>query len=124
MGRILSQDEIDALLGSSPSSEATSRVPGGHDAVVTYDFRRPDRASREQIRSLHLLHDRFARNVSTSLSAYLRTVTEVDHRLGGAVHVLRVPDVAAGPDGVLRALAAADGGHRRHSSSTRRSRSR
>jgi flagellar motor switch protein FliM len=77
MGRILSQDEIDALLGSSPSSEATSRVPGGHDPVVTYDFRRPDRASREQIRSLHVLHDRFARNMSTSLSAYLRAVTEV-----------------------------------------------
>src|SRR3954471_8031255 len=77
MGRILSQDEIDALLGSSPSSEAASRVPGGHDAIVTYDFRRPDRASREQIRSLHFLHDRFARNVSTSLSAYLRAVTEV-----------------------------------------------
>ena len=77
MGRILSQDEIDALLGSSPSSEATSRVPGGHDAIVTYDFRRPDRASREQIRSLHVLHDRFARNMSTSLSAYLRAVTEV-----------------------------------------------
>ena len=75
MGRILSQDEIDALLGSSPSSEATSRVPGGHDAIVTYDFRRPDRASREQIRSLHVLHDRFARNMSTSLSAYLRATS-------------------------------------------------
>ena len=31
--------------------------------IVTYDFRRPDRASREQIRSLHFLHDRFARNI-------------------------------------------------------------
>jgi flagellar motor switch protein FliM len=29
------------------------------------------------MRSLHFLHDRFARNVSTSLSAYLRVVTEV-----------------------------------------------
>jgi flagellar motor switch protein FliM len=44
--------------------------------VVPYDFRRPDRVSKDQIRSLHFLHDRFARNLSTSLSAYLRTATE------------------------------------------------
>jgi flagellar motor switch protein FliM len=45
--------------------------------VLVYNFRRPDRVSKEQIRSLHFLHDRFARNISTSLSAYLRTVTDV-----------------------------------------------
>ena len=33
--------------------------------------------SKEQIHSLHFLHDRFARNVATSLSAYLRTITEL-----------------------------------------------
>ncbi len=33
--------------------------------------------SKEQIRSLHFLHDRFARNIGTSLSAYLRSATEV-----------------------------------------------
>jgi flagellar motor switch protein FliM len=76
MGRILSQDEIDALLGSSATSDGASRAPGA-ETVVTYDFRRPDRASSEQIRSLHVLHDRFSRNMSTSLSAYLRAVTEV-----------------------------------------------
>ena len=45
--------------------------------MIVYNFRRPDRVSKEQIRSLHFLHDRFARNVGTSLSAYLRAVTEV-----------------------------------------------
>jgi len=75
MAKILNQDEIDALLGASAT--ASSRPAKGSDAAVRYDFRRPDRASREQIRSLHLLHDRFARDLGTSLSAYLRTVTEV-----------------------------------------------
>ena len=46
-------------------------------SVVGYNFRRPDRVTKDQIRSLHFLHDRFARNVSTSLSAYLRVVTDV-----------------------------------------------
>ena len=45
--------------------------------VAAYNFRRPDRISKEQLRSLHFLHDRFAHNVSTSLSAFLRSVTEV-----------------------------------------------
>lgn len=78
MGKILSQEEIDALLGASPGHDASgSKAAAPAEAVIPYNFRRPDRASREQIRSLHFLHDRFARNISTSLSAYLRAVTEV-----------------------------------------------
>jgi flagellar motor switch protein FliM len=77
MGKILSQEEIDALLGSATTLESGSKGNAAAEAAITYNFRRPDRASREQIRSLHFLHDRFARNVSTSLSAYLRAVTEV-----------------------------------------------
>ena len=45
--------------------------------MVIYNFRRPDRVSKDQLRSLHFLHDRFALNVSTSLSAFLRAMTEV-----------------------------------------------
>jgi flagellar motor switch protein FliM len=80
MSPVLSQDEIDALLtaasdqggGSAPAFEGDQRAP-----VVSYNFRRPDRVTKDQIRSLHFLHDRFARNVSTSLSAYMRVVTDV-----------------------------------------------
>src|SRR5262245_1797890 len=45
--------------------------------VVAYHFKRPDRISKNQIRSLHSIHDRFARNFSASISAYLRMVVEV-----------------------------------------------
>src|SRR5438067_8679556 len=45
--------------------------------IVRYNFKRPDRISKNQIRSLHFVHDRFARNFSSSISAYLRTVVEV-----------------------------------------------
>ena len=109
MGKILSQDEIDALLGSAATLQSASgdSPAGPSKPYITYNFRRPDRVSKEQIRSLHFMHDRFARNFAQSLSAYLRAVTEVSHRLGGAVQLLRVPDVAAGPDGVLRGVAAA-----------------
>src|SRR5262247_3286665 len=79
MSKILSQDEIDALL-SAPSESSRIEVPPAllePPPVIRYNFRRPDRVSKEQIHSLHFLHDRFARNVATSLSAYLRSITEL-----------------------------------------------
>jgi len=45
--------------------------------IEPYNFKRPDRISKHQIRSLHFIHDRFARNLSSSLSAYLRTIVEI-----------------------------------------------
>jgi flagellar motor switch protein FliM len=78
MGKILSQDEIDALLGSAATLQVAGDTPAGPSKpYITYNFRRPDRVSKGQIRSLHFMHDRFARNIAQSLSAYLRAVTDV-----------------------------------------------
>ena len=80
MSPVLSQEEIDALLTAAADQSGTSRPAFEGDQrapVVSYNFRRPDRVTKDQIRSLHFLHDRFARNVSTSLSAYMRVVTDV-----------------------------------------------
>jgi flagellar motor switch protein FliM len=77
MSRFLSQEEIDALLNTDGSPAKEFRSPAETQKVATYNFRRPDRVSKEQLRSLHYLHDRFAVNVGTSLSAFLRAVTEV-----------------------------------------------
>src|SRR5580765_398911 len=76
MSRILSQEEIDALIASSPADGAANRQDAGAP-VATFNFRRPDRVSKDQIRSLHFIHDRFARNVTTSLAAFLRTSIEL-----------------------------------------------
>jgi flagellar motor switch protein FliM len=78
MGKILSQDEIDALLGSASTLQQTGRTEAVlSKSYITYNFRRPDRVSKDQIRSLHFVHDRFARNIAQSFSAYLRAVTDV-----------------------------------------------
>jgi flagellar motor switch protein FliM len=80
MNRILSQEEVDALVHASANArgrEEEGRASQGSDGITPYNFRRPDRVSKEQLRSLHFLHDRFAKNVSTSMSAFLRTVTNV-----------------------------------------------
>jgi flagellar motor switch protein FliM len=79
MSRTLTSDDINALLEAAErhSVYGGSRVSVNPEGATRYNFRRPDRVSKEQIHSLQFLHDRFARNVATSLSAYLRTVTEL-----------------------------------------------
>jgi flagellar motor switch protein FliM len=69
--KILSQAEIDALLSTTGDNGRGRRA--GSDDVVRYNFRRPDRVSKEQVHALQFLHERCARNLSTSLSAYMRT---------------------------------------------------
>lgn len=76
----LSQHEIDALLSAvhsgnvpvSPGGAAPGRAP------MRYNFRRPSRVSKEQIRGLQIVHDDFAKLVAGSLSAMLRTLVDVD----------------------------------------------
>jgi flagellar motor switch protein FliM len=114
MAKILSQEEVDALLRShakgpkaGPPTAAPAPVERAAAApkvkkaqplkkISLYNFRRPDRVSREQMRSLHFMHDRFARNFSSSLSAYLRSITEVNlvsvEQLSYQEFLLSVPD--------------------------------
>lgn len=50
---------------------------GGQPAVA-FDFRRPDRISKAQLRAIHQLHDNFARALAFSLSGYLRSYVIVN----------------------------------------------
>src|SRR5207249_6053281 len=61
------------LLSVAPDTLRGRRAANVAGPVVRYNFRRPDRVSNEQIYALQFLHERCARNLSTSLSAYLRT---------------------------------------------------
>ncbi|NJS35739.1 MAG: hypothetical protein HC765_03760, partial [Brachymonas sp.] len=42
--------------------------------VRPYDFKRPERVSKDQMRALQTLHESFARNFGASLSGFLRTI--------------------------------------------------
>ncbi|MCC7491915.1 MAG: flagellar motor switch protein FliM [Fimbriimonadaceae bacterium] len=76
MDGMLSQEEIDALLAQTATAGPTAPLLDGGDAaqeVKLYDFKRPEKFSREQLRNLERIHERFARLLSTTLSAYIRT---------------------------------------------------
>ena len=70
MNRTLSQREIDALFNNAAGGQA-QESPGRK--VVPFDFRRPDRIAKSQLRAIHQLHETFVHNLVSSLSAYLRT---------------------------------------------------
>lgn len=100
---ILSQAEIEELLTSLSSDATGSDRPEPHQVAKKatgagpnfgsyspkgksfkggsyelYDFRRPDKFSKEQLRTLQMLHDTFARLAGSSLSAYLRSQVNID----------------------------------------------
>lgn len=88
MADILDQSEVDALLaavdsGTIEEEHRESRVfsrhrrEGENAEVRSYDFKRPERVSKDQMRALQTLHETFARNFGASLSGFLRTIIEV-----------------------------------------------
>src|SRR6266436_8445627 len=73
--RVLSQQEIDNVFQKLRQS-ATEDDPS--KATQLYDFRRPDRIAKDQLRAIHLLHENLARNLASSLSGYLRAYVAVN----------------------------------------------
>lgn len=88
MADVLDQSEVDALLAAvstgtveeeQKQSQIFSRNRRNPETVEIrpYDFKRPERVSKDQMRSLQTLHEAFARNFGASLSGFLRTIVEV-----------------------------------------------
>ncbi len=76
--RALSQAEIDALLTklATEGEQPTAAPEQRWQVVKLYDFRRPDKLSKDQMRTLQLIHETFGRLAGSSLSAYLRAAAQ------------------------------------------------
>ena len=73
--RVLTQEEIDDVFRNLRDA------PGDDDPTKRaepYDFRRPDRIAKDQLRAIHMLHENFARSLASSLSGYLRAYVAVN----------------------------------------------
>ena len=70
---LLTEEEMSALL---PENENGEESRERRHKAVPYNFRRPDRLSKEQVRGLYLLHDLFAHSLSSNLPLFLRTFSE------------------------------------------------
>jgi flagellar motor switch protein FliM len=96
MADILTQEEIDQLLNDDSSggddgsidkpfgSDEDDDDGGGYEApaaqdiqITLYDFKRPNRVSKEQIRAFKSIHDKLARTSSSQISAIMRSIVEI-----------------------------------------------
>ena len=75
LDRVLSEQEINEVFGNVPGAPAPGQAA---ETAESYDFRRPDRIAKDQLRAIHLLHENFARSLASSLSAYLRAYVAVN----------------------------------------------
>lgn len=91
MSNVLTQDEIDALLAASSSGDMPVEEPVQQAVAAVanqppvaaqevkqanvnqYDFRRPNKFSKDHLRHLQMIHDNFSRIYKPTLSFQLRT---------------------------------------------------
>ena len=81
MGDILSQNEIDELLKALNTGEIDVRQIQSatqEKKIRVHDFRRPSKFAKDHLRTLHIIHDNYARLITNFLTGYLRTLVQVD----------------------------------------------
>jgi flagellar motor switch protein FliM len=82
MADILSQEEIDALL-DVVEDEGDDVLESSEDPLVSqrqvtlYDFKRPNRVSKEQLRAFRGVHDKMARSLASQISSIMRSIVEI-----------------------------------------------
>ena len=80
MAEVLSQSEIDSLLSALSSGEIEAdRLAEDEEKhkVKLYDFRSPQKFSKDHLRTLELIHDNYGRIISSYLSAQLRSNVKI-----------------------------------------------
>jgi len=87
MADVLSQGEVESLLAAldansnERSGYSTSPAPMQQQELVgqisVYDFKRPERVSKEQMRAFQALHEGFSREFGAAVSGILRSIVEV-----------------------------------------------
>ena len=100
MGDVLSQAEVESLLSEAKAAQAVQAPPPPaasmadpmpaaaapaakappmrpREKITPYDFKRPERVGKEQMRALQTMHEGFGRNFGAGLSALLRSIVEV-----------------------------------------------
>lgn len=77
---VLDQKEIDSLLQALAKGEVSAEEVKSEEEgkkIKTYDFSRPSKFSKEQLRTLEMIHENFARNASNYLSGRMRAFVDI-----------------------------------------------
>ena len=79
MGDVLSQSEIDALLNALSDGQVDAeemKTTKIQKRIRVYDFKRPNKFSKDQIHSLQNIYENYCRGLTTYFSGNLHTVIE------------------------------------------------
>lgn len=81
MSEVLSQSEIDELFKALNTGEIDvneMQEANVQKGIKVYDFARPSKFSKEQLRTLEIIFENYARLISTYLSGHLRTMVSAE----------------------------------------------
>ncbi len=112
MNKVLSQNEVDALLSAvsnnaeEVSNEALAKISSENiknesdveeDSVFTYDLTSQDRIIRGRFPQLDIIYEKFMRSFRVSVSSALRKIAQVNHastdfvKFGDFINALPIP---------------------------------
>lgn len=79
MKKVLSQDEIDSLINAMSSGELVEELIEERPQIEAknYDFRRPNKLSKDHIHSMENLYENYCRITGNILTTHLRTRVEL-----------------------------------------------
>lgn len=78
MAEVLSQQEIDQLLTNMNTGSGESQPSNKEKEIVPFDFRLPNRISKNQLRSIRNIHDNFAESFSSFLMSKLQSIININ----------------------------------------------
>ncbi len=80
MAEVLSQQEIDQLLNNvkSGSNEPAAQPIQREKEAIPFDFRLPNRISKNQLRTIRNIHENFAESLSSFMVSKLQTIVTIN----------------------------------------------
>ncbi len=78
MAEVLSQQEIDQLLNNIKTGGEQPHGGGQEREAVPYDFRLPNRISKNQLRTIRNIHENFSESLSSFLMTKLQSIININ----------------------------------------------
>ena len=74
---ILEGKDLEIVIGHFRKLESEKSKKEEQQQVIIYDFKRPNRVSKEQLRAIKGIHDKLARNLASQISSVMRSIVEI-----------------------------------------------
>jgi flagellar motor switch protein FliM len=78
MAEVLSQIEIDQLLNKVKNGEEQAPTQGNEKEAILFDFRLPNRISKNQLRTIRNINENFAESFASFLVSKLQTIVNIN----------------------------------------------